>query len=143
MSKFTLKSFNAELAALGVELVKGDGYFYLAQPLDAPTNQITYALASVDSTSITVVHFNQMRETQWREHIAAILADCKFSPFEIAKVGPAPQMNLTQFALAFHLEAALQYFNQTTRQMKSAAWFIKQYPAHEVVAQYDATQSRF
>jgi len=51
----TLKSINKGLAPKGVELVKGEGYFYF----------VGSSLDSLPSTSVMVYRLNQLTKEQW------------------------------------------------------------------------------
>jgi len=77
--RFSLKSFNAELLALGVELVKGEGYFYLAKPLDTDvSDDVIDKLYSSKSTSIYVYAFKHMDEQHWRDAVSSKLVELGF-----------------------------------------------------------------
>jgi hypothetical protein len=75
MAKFNIKTLNAEIAKHGVELVKGEGYFYFASLDDRCIAQ------AKDLESIYVCHFNQMTPAQWRSTVAASILDATTEGF--------------------------------------------------------------
>lgn len=68
MARFSLPAFNRDLAARGVELVKGAGYFYLADLGDSTR------CAGMRSASVMVCHFNHLNESQWRAAVDSLLS---------------------------------------------------------------------
>jgi len=65
--KSTLLGINKRLAPMGVELVKGEGYFYF---VGAPVEKLP-------STSIMVFRLNQLTSDQWVETAEKMIAKQK------------------------------------------------------------------
>lgn len=66
--KVTLKNLNKYIAnPLGVELIKGKGYFYL---WDLPGKEV---INTSNSTSIYVYSLSQLTWKQWEEEIKSIV----------------------------------------------------------------------
>ena len=79
MTRFTMKSLNAELRAMQIEFVKGRGYFYLADLGDS------LRCVSGPSTSIYVYAFSHLTESEWRERIASVLLSIGVNAQDVAE----------------------------------------------------------
>lgn len=69
MTKFNIAALNAEIAATGVELVKGKGYFYFASLDDRCIAE------KMSLQSIYVNSFKQMGADRWRSAVAYSLSE--------------------------------------------------------------------
>jgi hypothetical protein len=71
MARTTMRSINKKLEGFGVELVKGDGYFYFADLVGSQS----YIAENLDS--VYTMRVNDLTETQWVDYVSCSVAATK------------------------------------------------------------------